>query len=224
MNNRQHSVEQYCTIWNMNKHELKRRATIQALENAFWDLYCEQDISHITVKSITERSGVHRSTFYLYFEDVYSLLESIKQRVIQEWVESIQSIGPDFITILTSGKKIPAAMILKISVLYRRWGKYVSQFIGEGKDPDFAHRLEGALKPIFFQNAKLSPEDPYSNFVMGIVVNTILTILARWYPLRDTLDVAKLFPMISQTISGIISPMTVLSSSVGPDAPRAQIA
>ncbi|MCS4486534.1 TetR/AcrR family transcriptional regulator [Staphylococcus americanisciuri] len=37
------------------------------------------DFEAITIKEICAESGVHRSTFYAYFEDKYQLLEVIKQ-------------------------------------------------------------------------------------------------------------------------------------------------
>lgn len=45
--------------------------TRQNLIDSFWLLYCQKNIEKITVKEICEIAGYNRSTFYVYFNDVY---------------------------------------------------------------------------------------------------------------------------------------------------------
>ena len=51
---------------------------------AFWKQYEKKDISKITVKDITEKTGIHRATFYLYFDNVYDVLKAIKSEQLEK--------------------------------------------------------------------------------------------------------------------------------------------
>lgn len=57
---------------------LPRNKTKTAIVEAFWKLYADKDISKITVKDITEATGIHRATFYLYYDNVFAVLDAIK--------------------------------------------------------------------------------------------------------------------------------------------------
>ena len=58
--------------------------TKQALQEAFWELYKNKSIEKISVREITERAGYNRGTFYLYYKDVYDILEQSEQLLIRE--------------------------------------------------------------------------------------------------------------------------------------------
>lgn len=47
----------------MGTYDVARNKTKTAIIEAFWKLYAEKDISKITVRDITEATGIHRATF-----------------------------------------------------------------------------------------------------------------------------------------------------------------
>lgn len=55
------------------------------LAESFKELACQQAIEKITIKSITDRAGVIRPTFYNHFQDKYELLE---------WIIRVQVLEP----------------------------------------------------------------------------------------------------------------------------------
>ena len=63
----------------MGTYDAARSKTKSAIVQAFWKLYTQREISKITVRDITDMTGIHRATFYLYYDSVYAVLESIKQ-------------------------------------------------------------------------------------------------------------------------------------------------
>ena len=73
----------------MKKHPEATALTRENLLQAFWSLYCRKEITHISVKQITDRAGYNRSTFYEYFVDTDllnqledSLIERIEDKVL----------------------------------------------------------------------------------------------------------------------------------------------
>jgi AcrR family transcriptional regulator len=61
----------------LNKSESKYFHTAAKMDEAFLSLLGKKDFAYITVKEICEAAGVNRSTFYLHYETVGDLAESI---------------------------------------------------------------------------------------------------------------------------------------------------
>ena len=71
----------------MGTYDAARSKTRDAIVRAFWKLYLQQGNSKITVKDITKMTGIHRATFYLYYDSVYAVLDSIKQEQLERLKE-----------------------------------------------------------------------------------------------------------------------------------------
>lgn len=63
-----------------------KRGTADRIMREFWKLYKKTNIEKITVKNITDASGIYRTTFYLHFADVYEVLEDIEKKLLEELV------------------------------------------------------------------------------------------------------------------------------------------
>lgn len=58
------------------------KKTDQALREALAFLLVEKKLHEVTVKELTEKANVHRSTFYLHYRDVYDLYEKIENQAL----------------------------------------------------------------------------------------------------------------------------------------------
>src|SRR5262249_52476957 len=61
--------------------DLRIRRTRKLLQQAFIDLTVEKGFAALTVRDITQRAMVNRSTFYRHFQDKYDLLEHHMQEL-----------------------------------------------------------------------------------------------------------------------------------------------
>ena len=66
----------------MRKQPQVTEQTRSNLRQAFWELYAEKPVEKISVREITDRAGYNRATFYLYYHDVYELLDEIESMVL----------------------------------------------------------------------------------------------------------------------------------------------
>ena len=66
----------------MKKQPQVTEQTRANLRQAFWELYAERPVEKISVREITDRAGYNRATFYLYYHDVYELLDEIEDTVL----------------------------------------------------------------------------------------------------------------------------------------------
>jgi len=67
------------------KEDRRVRKTKKALREGLAELLMEKkSIQHITVRELTEKADVHRSTFYANYKDIYDLYRQMEDVVIQE--------------------------------------------------------------------------------------------------------------------------------------------
>ena len=57
--------------------------TTRKIQNAFMEFFSKKELHEITVKGICEKVDIPRTSFYYYFADVYEVLESIEDLLIE---------------------------------------------------------------------------------------------------------------------------------------------
>ena len=62
----------------------KRNRTQKALHDSLAELLLEKPIKNIKVQELTDRAGIHRLTFYKYYQDIYDLYEQMQQNLIAD--------------------------------------------------------------------------------------------------------------------------------------------
>lgn len=73
----------------MSQYLEAREKTIEKIEQAYFGLYIKE--RKITVSEICKIAGIHRSTFYFYFEWVDDVLKGIKDRLYKKLTDIIDS-------------------------------------------------------------------------------------------------------------------------------------
>ena len=77
----------------MSEYTAARNRTRAKIERAFWDLYLEKKFRRVTVQEIVQRAGIHRSTFYIYFQAVEDIFSAIKERQLSLLQEVLATEG-----------------------------------------------------------------------------------------------------------------------------------
>ena len=77
----------------MSDYIAARSRTRAKIERAFWDLYLEKKFQRVTVQEIVQRAGIHRSTFYTYYQSVENIFSAIKERQISLLEEVLTTEG-----------------------------------------------------------------------------------------------------------------------------------
>ncbi|MGI6535245.1 MAG: TetR/AcrR family transcriptional regulator [Eggerthellaceae bacterium] len=73
-----------------SKNNRSVQRTRAAIQQAFYELAQTKDVSRITVRELTERSGVSRGTFYLHYHDVYDLLSQREAEILAQLAETLE--------------------------------------------------------------------------------------------------------------------------------------
>lgn len=81
----------------MDKSKQKYRnykKTEVAIKNALIELYNEKhDINKVTVKELAERANISRSTFYLHYNDLISIFESVGDQFVESLKKMIVELS-----------------------------------------------------------------------------------------------------------------------------------
>ena len=78
------------------RKSLNRQRTIQDIEAAFLSLYQQGGMDHVSISGICQTCGIARSTFYLYFEDKFSVLQRVENRLLADLWEICRNL-PDIL-------------------------------------------------------------------------------------------------------------------------------
>ncbi len=175
--------------------------TAQTRENlmeAFWSLYCQNKIDHISVKAITDKAGYHRSTFYEYFVDIYDVLNQLEDELLAKMkTEMIQSLNiesnANFVQILAN--------------FYDEQGEYLRVLLGENGDPQFAKKVKRELGSAGMKRFGLSENDIYASYIMEFGMSAILSTITHWYQSNKDLASSELIVLIRSMLMNGVFPM-----------------
>lgn len=68
----------------INRREFNKQETVRHIRSIFMDLYAKGGINSITINALCKECGIARSTFYLYYEDKYQVLESVEDEILED--------------------------------------------------------------------------------------------------------------------------------------------
>ena len=123
----------------MKKQPQVTEQTRSNLRQAFWELYAEKPVEKISVREITDRAGYNRATFYLYYHDVYELLDEIESMVLGN-IERLVNER------LLKGEKLEFSQHMSLILrLAQRSRDYTRVLLGPHGDISFLHRIEGII-------------------------------------------------------------------------------
>ena len=159
----------------MKKQPQATEQTKSNLRNAFWALYREKPLEKISIKEITDLAGYNRGTFYLYYKDVYDLLDQIEE-VLLNLVKQVLIDGTADGTLDFSHQM---SSIIEMSHTYL---PYFSVLMSDQGDPRFVSRFKEIMRPVLDQ--VLYTEHKYSEcqqkYLSEFYISGIMGTLAKW--------------------------------------------
>ncbi|HVI41246.1 MAG TPA: TetR/AcrR family transcriptional regulator [Anaerovoracaceae bacterium] len=169
--------------------------TKDRIRDAFFELYATKKIERISIKEITEKAQLNRGTFYVYYKDIYDLLETTEDELIEELVEKIKGI---LTMILRDEDVIPFLPPLEF---YERYSKLLRSLFGPNGDPNFVHKIKKIIKKTLreiFRKEQL-PQVENLEYVMEYISSAQIGIISYWLVENNMeLPVPELGNMIKQ--------------------------
>jgi len=79
--------------------EVFMNSTEEKISQAFLSLYSEKPIEKISIKSVSEKAGINRGTFYDHYLDIYDL----RDRLENEFMKSVEGMVGEVVKCFVSG-------------------------------------------------------------------------------------------------------------------------
>lgn len=188
----------------------KQERTKKCIQDAFMKLYKKHPIESLSVRMITDAAGLTRSTFYVYYESVYDLLEKIED-------ELRDGMGPYFEQytgdILHKKRQEPQDSVVKWFGYFQENSEYLRILLGPTGDPSFEYRLRKKLKGEInaMMDADGANNDYLRKYFVEYVVGANFALIRYWLENGEELspqDVAIVANLIRQSqaaAAGLIS-------------------
>ncbi|HJF64954.1 MAG TPA: TetR/AcrR family transcriptional regulator [Slackia equolifaciens] len=181
-----------------NKQPEVTAQTRRNLQQAFWSLYSERPITKISIKEITDRAGYNRGTFYLYYRDVYDILDQMEQEILDTIDALIQKrLIKDGILDIQGNM----GFIIGLAKSYER-GRVIARLLGDDGDPRFKARFKELIWPLV--EVYLSPAGSFSSteerFVKEFYLSGLLAVITAWLEDDANMPIDELIQLIMQKV------------------------
>lgn len=163
----------------MKKQPEVTEATRQKIIDSFWSLFQHTEIKKITVNRISAEAGIHRSSFYRYFPDIYAVFEEAEKRLLISINAEIEEIRKE-----TAARDLEN-YISKTSVILIRYADKLYRLLNSSYGEEIKKRLLEKLKEnmaiMFSITDSKNDLDYYATFIGTIM----LMNLNYWYERKD---------------------------------------
>ncbi len=141
----------------LNRREFNKQETMRHIRSVFMDLYAQDGIDGITVNGLCKACGIAKSTFYLYFEDKYQVLEAVENDVLTQLREVCDGLRScDF-------RKSSNKEILKetqgIARCLTENGDTLRALMGKHGDPRFSYKWKKNITEAFRDSFRAAKGD-----------------------------------------------------------------
>ncbi len=172
--------------------------TKQAIRKAFNELVSEKEMSEISVSELTERAGITRSTFYMYYDSVEAVRDQIENEIFayidqvmseQDWVQCMVNPYPLLSTI---GREITK---------YDEYNRYILCSHNSGSLLD---KVNGRVVVAFIEYTKrlnLNIDAARAKYVAAFIAAGIAECFRIWYNHKSTLTLEELCRRISEIVT-----------------------
>ena len=174
------------------------KRTKMLLQNALVDLMLEKAGGKISVKELTQKADVNRSTFYLHYLDIYDMLEQMEN----EFVETIQGFFHDFFTPLPTS--MPLTLFVNISEWLEQDKEYYVKLLRGSASGYIFEELESRIRDEFLTLLYLIFLDEESLDLrtrVNFTVSGTVGVLRMWVMEGGNISLVEL----SETIDDILN-------------------
>ncbi len=116
--------------------------TKRSIYNAFIEIRSKKPLEKVTVKALCDKAQINKSTFYVYYEDVYDLSDKLEREIVENIIYSIDS--PEDII------DNPEVFTRKLYLAYSSQSALISTVFSGTRSERLPCKIEEALKEMIF--------------------------------------------------------------------------
>ena len=150
------------------------RRTKGKLKDALITLMLEKPIKDITVREIAELADVSRGTFYLYYRDVYDMVEKLQNMLLDELTLIMGEIDPH-------ARDAAYKAILSTLLLVKEENALFRALLGPNGSHEFINGMSAILdKPLSDSVRPLATGESTVRLVSGFFIKGFIGLIEEW--------------------------------------------
>lgn len=176
---------------NIDRRTIRTR---QAIRDVFVQLLQKKSLNKISVSEITNEANIGRGTFYLHYEDVYSLYEQLVNELLENLITLFDSVYPD------KGTNNYMVFSQKLIDYLEENAILFILLIGQDNEGKVNQRLKKILTTKVIEIEQIDKTDITSLIEISFTVSGIVGVLTDW--LMDGMNIKKEY--LSEIINTLI--------------------
>ena len=183
-----------------------------------------EDLSRITVASLTERAGLTRRTFYTHFRDIPDFVEQVEAGILDQIRERLSHIAATDLDGLYRNidELEPAPGSVELLAYLKRDGAVIGALLGPAGDPAFAQRIQaiaretvaGRMRTGIFPGVL----GTFFDYYLSYVVAAEMGIVCRWFE-RDLVESPETMARI-MTVVAFVRPGDLYNKPIDINVPE----
>ena len=199
------------------QEDLRVQRTRKLLQQALFEITVEKGFAAVTVRDITNRARVNRSTFYRHYLDKYDLLNQYLDELHARMAEAVALAEK---ASQTTPERVPAGLLVLVKHV-QEYADFYRVMLGQNGDQVFTYRFrqmsENRYRFLFSQfgvvtDPKSPPTDMKLSYISCAAVGALLWWLENDQP-STAEQLAVWLGQLSMTSAGLKSPHVELSVS-----------
>ena len=166
------------TVTDQGKKEDRRvRRTKKLLEQAMTKVMLQKPVKEITVKELTDLADVNRGTFYLYYKDIFDMLQQLEDGLFQK-LDSF--LSKEELSDLPGNTR---SMLRELFGFARENQEICRAFLSPNGDINFLHRLNYLIRNKFlhfYLSAETKGTEGEFDYRYSFVVFGCVGIVRAW--------------------------------------------
>jgi AcrR family transcriptional regulator len=151
-----------------------------ALQQALFALSVEKGFAAVTVRDLTQRARVNRSTFYRHYLDKYDLLnqyfDQLQAQVVQTAASAEKASN-------STPERVPAGLLLLVHHV-QEYAAFYQVMLGPHGDPAFMHRFrqlpEQRYRLLFARSNRAAPQEPPAALQLQYISYAFVGAILWW--------------------------------------------
>lgn len=182
------------------------KETKERLQKVFLELLKEKPVEEITIREITERAQINRTSFYRYYLDVYDLYD----QMADVFAEKFQQIGSAILPKLLQGQPI----ILQETVL-EFWLQNQEAMNVYLQDSRLLNKVKEKNIAYFKNLLQIDENDRAIDFILEFYVAGQIGLITYWMQHPEQISQETFFSLMQDMISR--GPLTVMKENIPQD-------
>lgn len=164
----------------MDKNYKQCAETRRMINDAFIELYSNNDFEKITVTAIAEAAHLSRGTFYLYYEDIYSLLDAIETDLIAGINRYMNEVILH--TVTHSKRESFCEVYVQMLEFIKSEQNYFRTLLFGNQYPRFVYRYGKSIENTFSISLDLDRQNPKEaiQLISAFLGGGIITMFKDW--------------------------------------------